>query len=130
LFQPDPERNRSGLEENSFMKAKSLYSVKRETIYKLCQTPKEAWNNTLLTSLHAVPNIEQYYDTLPAKFAEVVKSFAAMDAAFDIQPWVDVNHAERTHDPFSQYNESFGAPPPEAGYLAKNSPRAVMNISE
>lgn len=130
LYQPDPEKNRTGLLENPFMKAKSLFSPKRETLYKLCQVPKEAWNNTLLENLRAIPNLEQYYDTLPQKYAEMVKSFAAMDAAFDIQPWVDINHAERTHDPFSQYNESFGAMPPEAGYLAKNSPRAVFNISE
>ncbi len=130
VYQPDPEKNRDGMTENPFMKAKGMYKAKRDTLYKLCQVPQEAWNNTLLASLQELPNIEIYYDSLPAKFAEVVKSFAAMDAAFDIQPWVDVGHAERTHDPFSQYNESFGAMPPEAGYLAKNSPRATMNISE
>jgi hypothetical protein len=130
LFQPDPNKNTKNLLENPFMVAKALYTPKRETLYALCQNPKESWNNTLLTSLREAPNIEQFYDELPAGFAKIVKRFAAMDAAFDIQPWVDVNHAERTHDPFSQYNESFGAMPPEAGYLAKNSPRAIFNISE
>lgn len=129
-YQPDPEKNRDGLVENPFMAAKSLFSAKRETIYRLCQMPQESWNNTLLEALRQVPNLEQYYDSLPNKFADVVKSFAAMDASFDMQPWVDVAYAERTNDPFSQYNESFGAMPPEAGYLAKNSPRAVFNISE
>src|SRR5690606_27877747 len=82
-FQPDPEKNRDGLTENPFMKAKSMFTDKREVLYKLCQVPKEAWNNTLLESLRVLPNIEQYYDTLPKRFAEIVKSFAAMDAAFD-----------------------------------------------
>lgn len=130
LFQPDPMKNTKNLLENQFNVAKDMYKQKRETLYKLCQEPKESWNNTLLIALHEAPNIEVFYDELPAGFAKVVKKFAAMDAAFDIQPWVDVNHADRTHDPFSQYNESFGAPPPEAGYLAKNSPRAIFNISE
>ncbi len=130
LFQPDPMKNTKNLLENPFNVARTLYGPKRETLYNLCQNPKESWNNTLLIALHENPNIEVFYDELPAQFAKVVKRFAAMDAAFDIQPWVDVNHADRTHDPFSQYNESFGAPPPEAGYLAKNSPRAIFNISE
>lgn len=130
VFHPDPEDNKDGLKENPFMAAKAVYSVKREELYRLCQLPKESWNNELLKSLRKVPNIEQFYDTLDPTFAVMMKSFAAMDVAYDMQPWVDVNHAERTHDPFSQYNESFGLTPPEAGYLAKNSPRAVANIAE
>lgn len=130
IYHPNPEDNKDGMKENPFMKAKGVYSVKREELYRLCQLPREAWNNTLLESLRKAPNIEQFYDNLDPSFATVMKSFAAMDAAYDMQPWVDVMHAERTHDPFSQYNESFGLPPPEAGYLAKNSPRAVQNIAE
>lgn len=129
-YQPDPLKNKRGLLENPFMKAKGFYNVKRDTLYRLCQTPKESWNNTILESLKAAENLEQFYDALPPAFAKLMKSFAAMDTAYDIQPWVDVNHAARTHDPFSQYNESFGLTPPEAGYLAKNSPRAVFNIAE
>lgn len=130
IYHPNPEDNKDGLKENPFMRAKTFYSTKREELYRLCQLPRESWNNTLLESLRKAPNIEQFYDTLDPSFATVMKSFAAMDVAYDMQPWADVNHAERTHDPFSQYNESFGLPPPEAGYLAKNSPRAVQNISE
>lgn len=129
-YQPDPLKSRTEIEENPFMMAKQQYSVKREIIYKLCQTPKEAWNKTLLDNLRQTQNIEQEYDRLPPAIAKLMKSFAAMDFAYDIQAWVDPNHAERTHDAFSQYNESFGAPPPEAGYIAKNSPRAVYNIAE
>lgn len=130
IYHPDPEDNKDGMKENPFMQAKAFYSPKREEIYKICQLPKESWNNSLLQSLRSIPNLEQFYDELPPVFAGIMKSFAAMDAAYDMQPWVDVNHAERTHDPFSQYQESFGLPPPEAGYLAKNSPRAVQNIAE
>lgn len=130
VYQPMPEDNKDGLKENPFMQAKQYYSPKREELYKLCQLPREAWNNTLLQSLRSVPNLEQFYDKLHPLFAGIMKSFAAMDTAYDLQPWVDPNHAERTHDPFSQYQESFGLPPPEAGYLAKNSPRAVQNIAE
>lgn len=129
-YQPDPIKNKHGLMENEFMKAKSFYIEKRESLYKLCQLPKESWNNTILEELKASPNLEKFYDSLPQSYSKLLKSFAAMDTAYDIQPWVDVDHAKRTHDPFSQYNESFGLTPPEAGYLAKNSPRAVFNISE
>lgn len=130
IYQPSPDANKDGMKENPFMKAKAFYSEKRETLYKLCQLPKESWNNTLLQSLRETQNLEVFYDSLPKTYGEMMKSFAAMDAAYDMQPWVDLNHAERTHDPFSQYNESFGLPPPEAGYLAKNSPRAAFNIAE
>lgn len=130
VFQPMPEDNKDGLKENPFMQAKQYYSPKREELYKICQLPRESWNNTILQSLRSVPNLEQFYDRLHPLFAGIMKSFAAMDTAYDLQPWVDANHAERTHDPFSQQQESFGLPPPEAGYLAKNSPRAVQNIAE
>lgn len=130
IYQPDPQDNQDGLKENVFMQVKAYYSPKREELYKLCQLPKESWNNTILASLRSITNLEKFYDDLPPEFAKLMKSFAAMDSAFDMQPWVDVNHGERTHDAFSQYNESFGLPPPEAGYLAKNSPRAVQNIAE
>lgn len=129
-YQPDPLKNTQGLKENPFMQAKARYSDKREAVYEICQTPKESWNNTLLDTLKNSPSLEQFYDNLPPRYVRLLKAFAAMDAAYDMQPWVDVNHAQRTHDPFSEFNESFGLPPPEAGYLAKNSPRAVFNIAE
>ncbi len=130
VYHPDPEKNKDGMKENPFMSIKKQYSTKREELYKICQLPKESWNNSLLNSLRQVPNVEKFYDGLNPTLATLMKSFAAMDVAYDMQPWVDVNHAERTHDPFSQYQESFGLAPPEAGYLAKNSPRAVQNIAE
>lgn len=130
MYHPAPEENKDGLKENPFMQVKAYYTPKREELYKICQLPKESWNNTLLASLRNIPELERFYDSLPPVFAGVLKSFCAMEVAYEMQPWVDVGHAERTHDPFSQYNESFGLPPPEAGYLAKNSPRAVQNIAE
>jgi hypothetical protein len=129
-YHPDPFKNKSGLMENTFMQAKQFYSEKREQIYQLCQVPRESWNNTLLQTLREKENIEQFYDTLEPKMAKVMKAFAAMDVSYDMQSWVDPDHAKRTHDPFSEFNESFGLRPPEAGYLAKNSPRVVQNLSE
>lgn len=129
-YQPDPLKNKDGLLENLFRQAKEQYSGSKDMVYKLCQTPKESWNNTLLEGLRKSPNIETEYDKMPTSFADLMKSFAAMDAAYDMQPWCDVNHAARTHDAFSEHNESFGLRPPEAGYLAKNQPRVVVNIAE
>lgn len=129
-YQPNPLENKSGLKENPFMQIKEQYSSSREMIYELCQTPKESWNNTVLESYRSEPNIEMALDRLPKGFRKQIKSLLAMDFAYDAQPWVDVDHADRTHDAFSELNESFGLRPPEAGYLAKNSPRAVNNISE
>lgn len=129
IYHPSPEENKDGLKENPFMQIKQIWSSKREELYRLCQLPKESWNNSIIQAMRNIPNLEQFYDQLHPSFAQIMKSFVAMDAAYDMQPWVDVNHAERTHDPFSQYEESFGLPPPEAGYLAKNSPRAVQNIA-
>lgn len=130
LYQPDPLNNKDGLLENPFRQAKEQYSQSRDMVYKLCQTPKEAWNNTLLEGLRGTPNLEVEYDKMPAPFAKAMKSFVAMDASYDMQPWIDVDHASRTHDAFSEHNESFGLRPPEAGYLAKNQPRVVINIAE
>lgn len=129
-FHPNPLKDKSLTKENPFMQAKSYYSPKREQLYKLCQQPRESWNNTILESIKQNENLEVFYDSLPKGYATMLKDFACMDTAYDMQPWADVNHAERTHDPFSQYQESFGLTPPEAGYLAKNSPRAVQNIAE
>lgn len=129
-YQPDPLKNKDGLKENMFMQARKLYAEKREMVYELCQTPRESWNNTLLVGLRGAPNLEQEFDKLPKAYRELMKSFVAMDAAYDMQPWVDVDHQTRTHDAFSQENPSFGARPPETGYLAKNSPRAVFTIAE
>lgn len=130
LYQPTPEENEDGRKENPFMQIKGFYSPKREELYKLVQQPKEAWNNAILESLRGIENLERFYENLHPTLREVMKSFAAMDAAYDMQPWVDVKHEERTHDAFSQFNESFGMAPPEAGYLAKNSPRAVEQIGD
>lgn len=129
-YQPTLEENKDGTKPNAFMEAKNFYKTKRDALYQLCQTPMEAWNNTLLQNMRQIQSLETWYDSLPPGYAAIVQSFIAMDAAYDMQPWIDVNHAARTHDPFSEYNESFGLPPPEAGYLAKNSPRVVFNIAE
>jgi hypothetical protein len=129
-YHPDPIKDKSLVKENMFMQAKSYYMGKRESLYKMCQLPKEAWNNTILESINENQNLEIFYDGLPKGYGRMLKEFAVMDTAYDMQPWVDVEHAERTHDPFSEYQESFGLRPPEAGYLAKNSPRAVQNIAE
>lgn len=129
-FHPDPMKNLDGLKENPFMQAKSVYGPTREAVYQICQLPPESWMNSILDSLRSRENLEVYYDTLPKVYADLVKSFLAMDAAYDMQTWLDVGHAERTNDAFANTNESFGGTPPEAGYLAKNSPRAVFNISE
>lgn len=129
-YHPDPLKDKRAVKENMFMQAKSFYSPKREQLYKLCQLPRESWNNTILEGLRQNENLEVFYDSLPKGYARMLQDFACMDTAYDMQPWVDVNHADRTHDAFSQYQESFGLTPPEAGYLAKNSPRAVQNIAE
>ncbi len=129
-YQPNPLENKSGLKENPFMQIKEQYAPSREMVYELCQTPKESWNNTVLASFRQETNIEQALDKLPKGFRDRMLSLLAMDFAYDAQPWVDVGHADRTHDAFSEMNESFGLRPPEAGYLAKNSPRAVTNIAE
>lgn len=129
-YQPDPLKDKRMVKENPFMQAKGFYTPKREQLYKLCQLPREAWNNTILEGLRQTENLETFYDALPKGYARMLQDFACMDTAYDMQPWVDVTHADRTHDPFSQYQESFGLTPPEAGYLAKNSVRAVQNIAE
>ncbi len=129
-YHPDPLKDKRLVKENPFMQAKEYYMEKRESLYKMCQLPKESWNNTILESIYGNQNLEIFYDGLPKGYASMLKEFACMDTAYDMQPWVDVEHAERTHDPFSEYQESFGLRPPEAGYLAKNSPRAVQNIAE
>jgi hypothetical protein len=130
FFQPDPEKNKSGLKQNQFMLAKSSFNTERNAVYDLLQAPKEAWANTFIAYLKAQPNLDRFYDSLPPIFAHLFKNFMAMDAAFDMQPWVDSNHAVRTNDAFSQLHESFGTPPPESGYLAKNSPRAAGTIMQ
>lgn len=129
-YHPDPLKDKKMVKENPFMQAKDYYMGKRESLYKMCQLPKEAWNNTILESIYENQNLEIFYDGLPRGYASMLKEFAVMDTAYDMQPWVDVEHADRTHDPFSEYNESFGLRPPEAGYLAKNGTRAVQNIAE
>ncbi len=130
VYHPDPMQNKNGLKENPFMQAKQQFGPVRDALYKTLQTPKETWAQVLLGELSQQVNVERYYDSLNPKLAKLWKSFAALDAAYDMQPWVDVNHKARTHDAFSDFHPSFGERPPEAGYLSKNSTRAVQNISE
>lgn len=128
FFQPDPEKNKDGLKQNAFMLAKDMFRTERDAVYELLQAPKEAWANTFIDYLRSQQNLDQFYDSLHPIFSALFKNFMAMDAAFDMQPWVDANHAVRTNDAFSQLHESFGLPPPESGTLAKNSPRAARVI--
>lgn len=130
VFHPDVNKNRDGLKENPFMMAKEQYGPIREALYKTIQNPKETWNKVLLDQLADHENVEVFYDALPDNMVKLWKAFAAMDAAYDMQPWVDVRYKERTHDAFSDYHPAFGERPPEGGYLAKNSNRSVQNISE
>lgn len=125
-----PIDNPKGMKSNLFMEAKARYTQKRETMYKIIQSPKETWNSILMETVKKEPNLEAFYEVLPKGFADLMKSFVAMDIAYDMQPWVDTRYQERINDPVAMTNDSFGPPPPEYGYLAENSPRAALNIIE
>lgn len=125
-----PMDDKSGLKVNEFMAYKSMYTEKREIVYKLIQIPKETWVSHMIQTLRDVPNLEAFYGTLPEKMALLLQSFVSLEVAYDMQPWVDSQYDKRTNDPFAMYTEEYGSPPPESGYLAKNSPRAALNIIE
>jgi hypothetical protein len=123
-----PINNTDGSKVNLFMQAKQEYAEKRETVYKLIQTPKEMWSKTVIDTLRQEPNIEAFYDQLPDIFAKLLQSFVALDTAYDMQPWVDTNYQDRIMDAFATMTDTYGPPPPDSGYLATNSPRAALNI--
>ncbi|UOF79071.1 hypothetical protein [Caudoviricetes sp.] len=123
-----PVDDKTGLKVNEFMAYKAMYTEKREIVYKLIQLPKEVWVSDMLQTLQQVPNLEAFYGTLPKEMSGLLQSFVALEIAYDMQPWIDDNYEKRTNDPFAMFTEEYGSPPPEAGYLAKNSPRAALNI--
>jgi hypothetical protein len=123
-----PINDKKGVKANAFMQAKGIYVDKRETVYKIIQTPKEMWAKTIMAKLREEPNIHAFYDILPDFMAELLQSFVAMDVAYDMQPWIDTNYQDRILDNFATMQDAYGPPPPEYGYLANNSPRASLNI--
>ncbi len=123
-----PVKNDDGMKTNAFMQAKAIYTEKREVVYKLVQTPKEAWAKVIIETVKEEPNLPAFLDLLPEFFAKTLKSFIALDVAYDMQPWVDANYQDRILDSFAVYQDAYGPPPPEYGYLASNSPRAALNI--
>lgn len=125
-----PMDDKTGLKVNEFMALKAMYAEKRELVYKVVQLPKETWVSHLLDTLREVPNLEAFYSIMPPGMTKLMQSFIAADISYDMQPWIDPNYQERINDPFAMFTEEYGAPPPEAGYLAKNSPRSALNIIE
>ena len=123
-----PMGDKTGQKLNPFMEAKMQYGDKREVVYKIIQLPKEEWNGMILDNMRKEPNLEAFYSTTPQMFAELVKSLVALDVAYDMQPWIDGAYQKRINDPLAMMTENTGAPPPEYGYLADNSPRAAYNI--
>jgi hypothetical protein len=125
-----PMDDKTGVKVNEFMAVKAMYSEKREIVYKIVQIPKETWVSHLMQTLRELPNLEAFYNILPEGMNKLIQNFVALEIAYDMQPWIDSNYQERINDPFAMFTEEFGAPPPESGYLAKNSPRAALNIIE
>jgi len=125
-----PEKNPDGMKSNLFHEAKKNYGDKREVVYAIVQSSKETWAQLITETLRKEPNLEAFYDTLPKDFAGLLKTFLAMDVAYDMQPWIDPEYRKRINDPLAMMSDIYGAPPPEFGYLADNSPRAALNIIE
>lgn len=126
LYQPYEDK--TGMEVNAFMAVKAKYAEKRELIYKLIQVARENWMRDILATLKEQPNLPAFFDTLPKDLSRMLQALLSSDVAYDMQPWIDTGYQERLQDPFAMFTDDFGAPPPESGYLADNSPRAAINI--
>jgi len=129
-FYYHPSDDKTGMKQNLFHEAKANYGEKRETVYKMIQSPRESWPQMLLERVQAEPNLPAFYDVLPKWYADLLKSFISMDVAYDFQPCLDGNYESRLADPLARTQPQLGAPPPRAGYLAGQSPRAALNIIE
>lgn len=129
-FYYHPSDDKTGTQTNLFHEAKANYGDKRETVYKMIQSPKDKWSQMLLEKVQQEPNLAAFYGVLPDWYARLMKSFVSMNVAYNLQPCVDGNYEARLADPFARTQPQTGSPPPKSGYLGDQSPRAALNIIE
>lgn len=115
-----------GKGHNEFMDVKSLYKDKRELILQLVQTPKQDWPKVILKSIGEDPNLNYSLSQFSDETREVAELLLATEVAFDLRPIVDIDYEKRMDAGYAFAD--MGEAPPEMGFLAKHSPRVVMNI--